>query len=157
MMTPQVRSLAYLRARGWTAVTVESIKRFPDKRSPQCQVCGARKDIMTRQDMFGFGDILAFNSTNVMIVQTTTKANMSTRWAKIRALPEARAWVGCDGIGSVERLLSVHGWYQKGRLWQLKEKLVAPHDFEVTRMAEWLDEEDIPCRRRDGFGRPACL
>jgi len=36
----------------------------------------------------------------------------------------------------------VHGWYQKGRFWQLKEKLVTPSDFEVTRMSEWDNDPD---------------
>jgi len=146
-MTPQVRSLNYLRDRGWVAATVESLKRFPDKKVPACHTCGAQKMVMVRSDLFGFGDILAFNNTNVLIVQSTTKANMSTRWAKIRGLAEARAWVGCDGsIAPVERLLAVHGWWQKGRYWQLKEKLVSPSDFELTRMSEWDEgeEDQIP-------------
>ena len=146
MSTPQVRSLHYLRDRGWTATTVEALERFPDKKVPACRACGSQKMVMVRTDLFGFGDILAFNGTNVMIVQSTDRSNMSKRWAKIRALDEARKWVGVDGAGIAERLLVVHGWYKKGRFWTLKEKLVTPSDFEVTRMADWDegDEQELP-------------
>ena len=147
MSTPQVRSLDYLRKRGWTAVTVEALKRFPDKKKHPCPVCHNVPMVMVRVDLFNFGDILAFNATNVMIVQSTTRSNMSTRWAKIRGLAEARAWVGCDGsIAPTERLLSVHGWYQDGRFWKLKEKIVAPSDFEVTKCADFddVDEAEPP-------------
>lgn len=142
-MTPQIRSRNYLTDRGWTVATVEALKRFPDKKIPPCRACGAMKMVMVRTDLFGFGDIFAFNSTNTLIVQATDRSNMAKRWAKIRALPEARAWVGCDGVGTVERLLAVHGWYKKGNFWQLKEKLVTPEDFEHTKMADWQEDEEM--------------
>ena len=144
MSTPQVRSLTYLRDRGWTAVTVEALKRWPDHSKPACSTCGAQPMKMVRTDLFGFADIIAFNGTNVLLVQATTKHNMLERWHKIAALAEARAWVGCDGsIAPVERLLAVHGWWQKGRYWQLREKLVSPSDFELTRMSEWDEGEEL--------------
>ena len=102
--------------------------------------------VMVRSDLFGFGDILAFNSTNVMIVQATDRSNMSARWTKIRALPEARRWVSGGTIAPVERLLAVHGWFKKDNRWQLKEKLITPEDFERTRCADFddQDEESLP-------------
>src|SRR5208283_3687613 len=113
MSTPQLRSRDYLTKRGWTIATVEALKRFPDHKVPPCHTCGAQKMKMVRSDLFGFGDILAFNSTNAMIVQATDRSNMSARWTKIRALPEARRWVSGGTIAPVERLLAVHGWFKK--------------------------------------------
>jgi hypothetical protein len=141
-MTPQLRSRQYLEARGWTVATVEALKRFPDKHVPPCRACGSQKMVMVRTDLYGFGDILAFNSTNVMIVQATDRSNMSKRWAKIRGLQEARLW--CSGPEGTfnDRLLVVHGWYKKGRFWEVKEKLVTPEDFEVTRCSDWDDVDD---------------
>src|SRR5208283_3522670 len=128
-MTPQLRSRKYLEDRGWTVATVESLKRFPDKTKPVCQHCGAQPQVMIRSDLFGFGDILAFSSANVMIVQSTTRHNMLDRWKKIAALDAARLWVSGTGIAPTERLLEIHGWYQDGRFWKPKIKLITPHDF----------------------------
>src|SRR5208283_2575596 len=145
-MTPQLRSRKYLEDRGWTVATVESLKRFPAKGKPACQHCGAQPQVMIRSDLFGFGDLFAFNDTNEIIVQATDRSNMSARWAKIRALPEARRWVSGGMIAPVERLLAVHGWFKKDNRWQLKEKLVMPEDFERTRCADFddQDEESLP-------------
>ena len=143
-MTPQVRSLNYLRDRGWTAVTVESLKRFPDKHKQPCPVCHSQPQVMVRVDLFGFADIIAFNATNVLLVQSTTRHNMLERWKKIAAIAEARLWVSGTLVSPTERLLAVHGWYQKGRFWQLKEKLVTPSDFDVTRCADFDDVDEVP-------------
>ena len=142
-MTPQARSLQYLRDHGFTAETTERWKRFPSKTSQPCATCGERRQVQLRQDLFGFADIIAFNGTNVVLVQCTTRENMSHRWAKIRELEDARKWVGVEGVGNTERLLLILGWYKKDNRWQVKEKLVVPHDFEVTRCADWdnWDEE----------------
>src|SRR5208337_3634067 len=144
--TPQIRSRDYLTKRGWTIATVEALKRFPQKGIPPCHTCGAQKMVMVRTDLFGFGDILAFNSTNVMIVQSTTRHNMLDRWKKIAALDAARLWVSGTGIAPTERLLEIHGWYQDGRFWKPKIKLITSEDFERTRCADFddQDEESLP-------------
>jgi len=144
-MTPQLRSRAHLEKHGWTVATVEALKRFPDKHVPACRACGAQKMVMIRSDLLGFADIFAFNATNVMLVQSTDSSNMSKRWAKIREIDAARAWIADPG-----RLLAVHGWRKKKGFWQLKEKLITEADFLVAPgtlaavFADWEDEEELP-------------
>ena len=138
-MTPQQRSRDYLTARGYTVATVEALKRFPDKKVPSCQACGAHKMVMVRVDLFGFGDLLAFNGTNTDIIQTTDKSNMSHRWRKIQESPEARAWLNA----AASRNIIVHGWYKAGNRWQVKERYFASDDFDVTRMKDWDEPETV--------------
>ena len=88
-MSPTQRSLKLLRDRGWTACVVEKYNSF------------AR----VRQDAFGFGDILAFHPIlGIMLVQTTTRTNLSTRKKKVVALRDACEWASAGG-----RIL-LHGW-----------------------------------------------
>ena len=90
-MTPTQRSLKILRERGWTVWRVEHWNAFAK----------------IRQDLFGFGDILAINKDTVLIVQTTSGSNVSARMKKIQENPIAKLWL------SPTRWIHVHGW--KGR------------------------------------------
>jgi hypothetical protein len=139
-MTPQAKSRQYLEARGYTVATVEAIKRFPSKKVPPCRACGAQKMVMVRSDLFGFGDLLAFNGTNTDIIQTTDKSNMSHRWRKIQESPQARAWLNAEA----GRNIVVHGWFKANNRWQVKVRYFSADDFEVTRMKDWDEPEAIP-------------
>jgi hypothetical protein len=71
-----------------------------------------------RQDAFGFGDILCFRGHETILVQTTSRANVSARIKKILDIPEAHAWAS----GAARRII-VHGWGKKGgkdkrKLWE---------------------------------------
>ena len=137
-MTPQLRSRKYLEDRGWTVATVEQLKRFPDNKAQPCECCGSQKQVMIRSDLFGFGDLLAFNGTNTLIVQATDSTSVSKRWRKIQESPQARAWLNSEaGRGIV-----VHGWQKKASRWQVREVWFEESDFEVTRMAKIQPDED---------------
>ncbi len=87
-MSPTQRSLAYLRAQGYTPWITEHWHAF------------ARR----RVDLYGFIDILAIRPGEVLGVQTTSAANVSARVRKIgdsEYAPKLRE----AGIR-----LEVHGW-----------------------------------------------
>lgn len=75
-MTPTQRTLKYLRDTGYHAEVVE-------RWNPHARI---------RQDLFGFGDIIALNRGDCrpVIVQCTSGANMASRIAKIKSLDVAR-------------------------------------------------------------------
>lgn len=108
MSSPTQRSLAKLRAEGWTAATVE-------RWNPHVKI---------RQDLWGFGDLLCFKGDEVLIVQTTSGSNLLARVAKIRMLPVADDW-----LRSEHRKIVVHGWLRKGprgkrKTWRCREVCV---------------------------------
>jgi len=92
-MTPLQRSLKKLKDEGWMTAIVE-------KWNPWAKI---------RQDLWGFGDILAFRKDEVLIIQTTSDANVSARKTKILALQASSLW-----LESSQRKLVIHGWSKKG-------------------------------------------
>lgn len=111
-MSPMELSLGLLRRNGYIAEKVERWNAF-----------GRR-----RQDLFGFGDILAIrNGSPHLLVQTTTASNLSARLKKARALPQRHAlevWIASGG------LVAVHGWRKSGprggrKVWSLNEVLIS--------------------------------
>jgi len=75
-----------------------------------------------RQDLFGFGDLLAVKGNLVALIQTTSGSNVSARIAKIRANPSAAIWLG---MGNENRRIVVHGWRKAGprgkrKTWQCR-------------------------------------
>jgi hypothetical protein len=99
-MSPTTSSLKLLRKSGWIATVVEQFI--------------AKANI--RRDCFGFADILAAHprERRMMLVQTTSLANVSTRVKKIQGKPEAAAWLSSGGI------IEVHGWTLRAGLWRVK-------------------------------------
>ena len=87
-LSPASRTLAQLRANGWHAVMVEHWNSF------------AR----IRQDLLGFGDILAIQPGSILLVQATTFENMKARIEKIRGLETHRKWHEAGGH------IEVWGW-----------------------------------------------
>lgn len=93
MTSPASRSLALLRAEGWTCAIVERWNQY------------AR----VRQDLFGFIDILAVSpSKGILAVQTTSTTNFSHRLEKIGQEPKAGI---CLAAGMK---IEVHGWAKQG-------------------------------------------
>ena len=94
MKTPTERSLAKLRADGFTVCSVEKWIA----------------QIKCRKDAFGFGDLLAvkIGIPGATLVQTTTAANMSARLAKIKSIAEAAIWLAAGNR------ITVHGWVKAG-------------------------------------------
>jgi len=113
------RTLRELERRGWDAQSVE------------CYIAAARRT----RDLFGFGDVLAFERGNIYIIQVTSYSGLSARKRKILESEVARAWVGEAG----GRIL-LHGWRRgkppKGRKrgkWQLTEREITDGDFYESR------------------------
>lgn len=105
MSSPCQRSLAKLRAEGWTCAITE-------RWNPYAKI---------RQDLFGFCDVLCFQGDVTMAVQTTSNDNVSHRLEKILANPLAKLWAS-GGL----RLIMIHGWGKKGargkrKLWECRE------------------------------------
>jgi hypothetical protein len=105
-MNPSARSMAYLRANGFTVANVE-------KWNPHVRI---------RQDLFGFGDLMAINNgISTFIIQCTSSGNLQARVKKIKAEPRAKQW-----LRSPWRRILVHGWAKRGKrgerkLWKLTE------------------------------------
>ena len=101
-ISPTQLSLAQLRADGWFCWITEHYNFY------------AR----IRQDLWGFGDILALKPNQILCVQTTTASNMSARVKKIS---------DHENVGYVRDaniLIHVHGWHMdaKTKKWSCKVK-----------------------------------
>jgi hypothetical protein len=111
--TPTQRSLKKLRDEGWICEKVERPWNPHTKRT---------------QDLFGFGDILAFKGSVTIIVQTTggDGGNFAARRTKILASPIAKAWADF-GVPFGQRSIVLHGWRKAGakgqrKLWQCRQE-----------------------------------
>lgn len=88
-MTPTSRSLEYLRKLGYHAEVTEHWNSFTHK----------------RKDLLGFGDIIAFNEKETLLIQATSRGNMNARLNKIVELPASWAW-----LANPHRGIIVIGW-----------------------------------------------
>jgi len=109
-VTPTQRTLKLLRAAGYTAAVVERFNQFAG----------------VRQDLFGFGDLIAAraNPKDIVLVQATSTPNMAARVKKIRALPAHTEWLGAGG-----RILVI-GWSKKRQ--NGKRQVWVPRIVELT-------------------------
>jgi hypothetical protein len=113
--SPTQRSLKLLREAGYHVAITEKWNQFAH----------------IRQDLFGFGDLVAFKPSGpVMLVQTTSGGNVAARVAKIVSNDIARAW-----LQSENRVIVVHGWAKRGdrgkrKLWDCRVVEVTTADFE---------------------------
>lgn len=97
--SPTVRSMRYLRERGYIVDKVEYWNPFSK----------------TRKDLFGFIDLIAIKPGEILGVQTTTGAHFANRKAKAEARPEYDTWLdaGCKFV--------VHGWRKlKSGKWEVR-------------------------------------
>lgn len=98
--SPTQRSLELLRSRGYLCEVVE-------KWNPYARI---------RQDLFGFGDILAIREDEVLLVQTTSGSNMAARIQKI---------ADHENVGAVRKAgirIHVHGWRKLKSGWACREE-----------------------------------
>ena len=104
-ISPTQLSLAMLREDGWFCWITEHYNYY------------AR----IRQDLWGFGDIIALKPGQRLCVQTTTASNMSARVKKI---------ANHENVGKVrdaDIMIHVHGWHldAKTNKWHCKVKDVS--------------------------------
>jgi len=99
--SPTQLSLAKLREEGYTCWITEHWNNWSK----------------TRQDLFGFIDILALKGNETLAVQTTTAANLNARVKKIS---------NHENVGYVRDAgwtIHVHGWHQDDKKkWHCKSK-----------------------------------
>jgi hypothetical protein len=102
--SPTQLSLAKLREEGYTCWITEHWNNWSK----------------TRQDLFGFIDIIALKGKETLAVQTTSATNMSARCKKI---------ADHENVGAVREAgwtIHVHGWHQdEKRKWHCKVKDVS--------------------------------
>jgi hypothetical protein len=111
-MSPTARTLQLLRREGYVCTVVES------------WVPGA----CVRRDALGFGDVLAAHPAAhvVLLVQATTRDNISHRLIKTRTRPELAAWLAAGGR------FEIHGWAKRGGAWCCKRVAVLTADGGIT-------------------------
>ena len=94
--TTMSMSLDLLRKQGYFAEPVEHSPRIP-----------GRPDLTIKRDLLGFADIIALRE-HVLLVQTTSAANMRARMKKIQC---CKSFDPCKRAGV---LVHVHGWGEGG-------------------------------------------
>ena len=102
--SPTQLSLAKLREEGYTCWITEHWNNWSK----------------TRQDLFGFIDILALKGNETLAIQTTTATNLKARVKKIS---------DHENVGAVREAgwtIHVHGWHQDDkRKWHCKVKEIS--------------------------------
>ena len=122
MMSPTQRTRDWLKKRGITSQIVERWNVF------------ARK----KQDLLGFGDILAVSS-RIVAIQVTSGDHVAHRISKIYAEPRAREWLSAGG------LIEVHGWRKCGargkrKVWSLRRVAIEVDGMGAMVAREMEDE-----------------
>lgn len=117
--SPTQRTLALLKAEGWTAAIVE-------KWNPWAKI---------RQDLFGCIDILAiipphsiYAKGEIKGVQATSSSNHSARVNKSIAIPALKTWLRAGGV------FEVWSWSKKGprgkrKTWTVKKEAITLKDL----------------------------
>ena len=110
MTSPTARSLALLRASGYT---VDVAERY---------LAAVRR----KRDLLGFADIVGIRPgvAGVLAVQATTKGHVNDRFTRIRQLPALLLWLQCGNAAEI------HGWFQKpnGR-WDVRRVVLLAEDL----------------------------
>jgi hypothetical protein len=122
--SPTSRTLATLRDEGWIAAVVEHWNQYAK----------------IRQDLFGFADIIAFNQSDVLLVQCTDGSSVSKRVDKVRASDMAKVWA--EGPC---RYLEVWGWAQRGARGKRKTwtaRRVKLYTKRGTNGLEWITDAE---------------
>jgi len=111
----QQRTMDSLRDRGYLVGSVERRKKFPDRKKRPCKVCGHQPMIEISSDLWEVFDMVALKpfdgsqeNCNVTFVQTTSRANHSTRRNKILSSMEAKL-VLLSGAS-----ILIQSWRQEG-------------------------------------------
>jgi len=148
-MTPQQRTRDNLTTRGYLCGTVEGKKRFPDRKKHACKACGHVPMIEISVDLFNVFDLVAIrpeHQASVTFVQTTTRANHSTRRNKILASMEAKLV-----LLSGARIL-IQSWRQEGgggSRWHCLDEWITPDQFKQAVSYPNTVAELVEIRRKE--------
>lgn len=108
-----------MRGRGYHCVKVEHYVWFPGIKEPR------------KRDFLGFADYIAWNDTETVLVQTTSKSNHSARRNKILDAEFFRKW-----MRNPRHKVLVQSWEKKGVSYICKDEymtLEMADSFEVKR------------------------
>lgn len=86
-----------------------------------------------KKDWGGFGDVIAIGHAGTLVIQVTSRRNVSSRISKIRDIVAVNGWESVFIHNPVCRIV-VHGWDQpggKGKAWRLWERdpFESEHDY----------------------------
>jgi hypothetical protein len=112
MTSPTARTLGLLRASGYVA---EAVERW----IPRANV---------RRDLFGVADVLAIHPHRrpaFLLVQATSRGNVSARVRKAQGRVELAAWLRAGGA------FEVWGWFRTGKRWDVRRVAVQSKDLEA--------------------------
>ncbi len=149
MTTPQQRTRDNLTARGYLVGSVERRKKFPDRKKGPCRACGHQPMIEISSDLWEIFDIVAihpdeFNRPGAVFVQTTSRANHSTRRNKILGSMEAKLVL----LSGARILLQSWAQNDKSR-WEVKDEWITLKDFESAHFYPNTVAELVEIRRKE--------
>lgn len=145
-MTPQARTRDYLTAQGFLCGTVESRKSFPDREESPCRCCGHHPQISVSVDLWNVFDVLAIHpgTAEVILVQTTSRANHATRRNKILASMEAKLVLK----SGIQILLQSWAQDEETRRWSVKDERITLKDFKSALHYPSTVRELVEIKRR---------
>ena len=132
MNSPQQMTRNNLTARGYLVGSVERRKKFPDRKKHPCKACGNIPMIEISSDLFEIFDIVALHPldpagyTQIVFVQTTSRANHSTRRNKILGSMEAKLVL----LSGARILLQSWSQKSKGGHWECHDEWIELKQFE---------------------------
>lgn len=97
-----VLSSNYLRKQGYTVEKVEYFNYYAK----------------VRIDLLGVGDLLALNGKDLLLVQVTSRSNLSARRKKSLKSDKLKLWLSAGGS------FILHGWDKPEHRWRLKEEVL---------------------------------
>lgn len=114
-ISPTQLTMAWMKRQGFIAQIVERWNPFAK----------------VRQDLFQVIDIVAVNEQGDLLgIQVTTRANISSRRAKVRESLGAKYW-------ATHNQIQVHGWQKSGPRWTVK---VCEMEYDKYK-AMWVEKE----------------
>src|SRR5882672_9799863 len=156
MSTPQQKTRDNLTTRGYLVGSVERRKKFPDKKKQPCRACGHQPMIEISSDLFEIFDLVALRpyglgglleaSRDIVFVQTTSRANHSTRRSKILGSMEAKLV-----LLSGARIL-IQSWRQKageGTRWKCFDEWITLDQFKDAHFYPNTVAELVEIRRKE--------
>lgn len=94
----------------------------------ECDVCERYNAYSQRKnDLFGFADIAAVGHEKLLLIQTTSRSNLSARRKKIKETPAAAL---CARVPGVQVMLV--GWYKAGNRWTCTVETIGPEFAEES-------------------------
>ncbi len=152
MSIPQQKTRENLTARGYLVGSVERRKRFPDRKKHPCKACGHTPMIEISDDLWNIFDLVALYPPTVglqrepiVFVQTTSRANHSTRRNKILGSMEAKLVL----LSGARILLQSWGQKTAGGRWECHDEWIGLDQFKDAHFYPNTVAELVEIRRKE--------